>query len=309
MVPSRNCYLLLTGKHMTETSLEELNRKYGKTIYGVCKKMAQMKLEEDSATRDGDDYQEELKKKTKNYQSSFSRYKLNGITPKLPTLLQMCQAIGCERDELESVFHPQDYPLIEGDDNDDQLLEQGYKFKCLEVYSTARYYENGYLEWSKSYKIECLQDNLTFVDKLDFYECDGEPVTVSSQDNFFQIEKSWDSYCRNNYVNILLHNPLKEGEEKELTLSYSCNKVYEGDNTFGATWVLHPTDLLRIDFSPPNPKKCNMQAKLHRYQDRGSFLDGRRSEEGSVFLDNTSLSFKKEILNPGLGTIYEIFWG
>ncbi|BAY87789.1 hypothetical protein NIES267_73130 (plasmid) [Calothrix parasitica NIES-267] len=294
---------------MSEIPLERLIKKYGQTRYSIAKKMAEIKLEGFEGNTEDEDYKEKLKKKTKNYQSSFSRYESDGIKPKIATLSLISKAIGCNREELESIFHSQDYPLIEDNDNDSELLGQGYEFKCLEVYSTAKYYESNYLEWSKSYVIECLRDNLKIIEKLDFYECDGEPVTVSSQDDFFQIAKNWNSNCRNNYVSVIFEEPLKEGEKKEFTLNYSCSKLYEGDNTFGATWVLHPTDLLKIDFAPPNPKKCNMQAKLYEYEDRGSFLDGRRTELGSVFLDNKSLSFKKEIQKPPLGALYKVYWG
>lgn len=292
---------------MSEIPLERLIKKYGQTRYSIAKKMAEIKLEGfEGNSEDDEDYKEELKKKTKNYQSSFCRYESDGIKPKLPTLLQMCEAIGCSRNELESVFHYD--PYIE---DDDKLLEQGYEFKCLEVSTTAVYSKNNCnsLFWSKRYKIKCLQENLQVLKDLDFYKCIGEPVMVDYSEEFFRLIRDRDNNFVESFISAEFYKPLKEGQEVEFTINYLCNKIHKHDSTFHATWILHPTDLLRIDYTPPNPRK-GKQAKIYEYENRGDYLQGhQRLKLDDLFLDGESLGFKTEIKNPPLGANYEVYWG
>lgn len=293
---------------MTGSLLERLISKYSHTRYSVAKKMAEIKL----YGMEGEyDYKDELKKKTKNYQSSFSRYESEGIKPKIVTLSLISQAIGCNREELESVFHSPDYSLTEDDDNVDQLLKQECEFKCLEVSTTAIYCINNSnsLSWSKRYKIKCLQENLQVLKDLDFYKCIGEPVMVDYSEEFFRLIRDRDNNFVESFISAEFYEPLKEGQEVEFTINYSCNKIHEHDSTFHATWVLHPTDLLRIDYTPPNPRK-GKQAKIYEYENRGDYLQGhQRLKLDDLFLDGESLSFKTEIKNPPLGANYEVYWG
>lgn len=293
---------------MTETPLEKLIKKYGKTRYSVAKEIAQIKLEGSET----EDYKEELKKKTKNYQSSFSRYESSGIKPKTEMLLCMCQAIGCDQQELGSVFYSKNHPCSEGcqTDSDNELLEQGYQFKCLQTSAVALYGVDNTVKWSKSYRIKSLIDNLKVLEELGFYECKrgAREVKIGYPEELFSIQRSQVFDSEENYITFILHKPLEKEENIEFSVNYSVKKLVDSDSVFDSDWIRCPTDLLRFDVTPPNPKK-GQQAKLYEYENRNDYLlRGLRKDLGDLHLDE-SLSFQWEVKNPSLYHFYEICWG
>ncbi|NMG11260.1 hypothetical protein [Brasilonema sp. UFV-L1] len=301
---------------MVEGQLRKIIDKYSedKTDYAIARRMAEITLEEYKNNYNERDYKEALTRKVNGYKSNLCHYKSGKKKPRTEMLLLISKAIGCSQEELEAIFNPQDYTdskdnglLIENNESE----AEGSSFRFLEVESKAIFFENGSLEWSKSFKIECLEENLQTLKELDFYECVGEPVRVDCQDERFDLERDRDYLYKESFISAHFHEPLKKGQEIDLTINYSCSKVHETDRASGATWVLHPTELLKIDYTPPNRKKSNMQAKMYKHENRGSYLGlwhEQRTELGNISLSE-SCSFRTEIENPCLYALYEIYWG
>lgn len=148
------------------------------------------------------------------------------------------------------------------------------------------------------------------LDKFDYYKCvrDRADVDITCTGDFkIRREKALDS--DDNVVSIIFDNTLQQGQEVEFSLSYFCSEVIDRDIEFHYTWIMHPTDLLIMEITPPEPEN-NRQAKYHVHLNKGCPWGIEKIiESADVFLDATSSSYKLEIPQPNLYTTCGVYWG
>lgn len=215
---------------MVEDRLRKIIDKYGgnKTDYAIAKRMAEISLEEEEQNYSDRSHRELLTKKINSYKTNLCDYKAGRKKPKLDTILLISAAIGCSQEELSAIFYPPDNVSLFSNDSElpvengkkllvrnHEVTEEGVGFKILEVTTKRVYFEDGRLEWSQTLKIQCLQDNQN-LQELGFCEYIAESV-------------------KDSFISAKFHEPLRKGEQVDLTINYFCNKSVQVNSAFGKT--------------------------------------------------------------------------
>jgi hypothetical protein len=325
--------------------LERLIQKYDnkRTRADVGRAMAEISFSLEAARQKGNhtelEYKKEFKGRAKYYEGYLSKYVAGSSKPEIEMLLLMSQALNCNLEELTEIFYPEYFsfqagrygnnngggsaqiqPIVEilphvniQTHLEEISIVQEFDFKVLEICNKVEYAKgsSNTVRWTKTFKLLALKDNFKILDKFDYYKCvrDKADMDITCTGEPFKIrrEKAFDS--DDNVVSIIFDNALQQGQEVEFSLSYFCTDVIDRDIDFHYTWIMHPTDLLRMEITPPEPEN-NRQAKYYVHLNKGCPWGIEKIiESADVFLNADSCSYKLEIPKPNLYTTCGIYWG
>jgi transcriptional regulator with XRE-family HTH domain len=292
-----------------DTPLDKLLYKYGMSRNSLAKKMAEIELQNFKEKVVDETY---LSTRFKSYRGELSKYARQEREPTASMLYYLAGAIGCDLDELFSTLkHNKKIPEKE-EINEEKLIAQGYDFVCLEVHITSIYYSDNRVYGSKRFKIKSLKDDLKYIKKLDYYkfirENDKKNIEFDCS-NGVEVKPVNKQDSDENFVDVFFKEALRKGQEIELTLGFSAEKILANDSTFHYTWIRFPTQYLTMTVTPPNPV-VGQGAKVLEYTDKrtdSTLPKGVRQNIGNLRL-NQSLSFKWEKDSPELYHSYEINW-
>jgi hypothetical protein len=209
--------------------------------------------------------------------------------------------------------------LDENITDNQSLAVNGYK--CRRITCAVSFGIN-FIDISKTFTVECLADELEVLPNLDYYNLmghlifnwDDERFRLLRQDAVLPDKKTLNSLCDGLYQAylegfigvIILGEPLRKHEVREICISYRCYHPYLAKDKFVIT-ILNPTDSLRIEITPFKPKK-NLTAKIYKYGGIANGLIPRNSPLPIVVPLDESLRYQKEIGASIANTQYEVNW-
>lgn len=287
-----------------DTPLDKLLLKHGINRSILARKIAERELKKIGVRADDVNH---LNTRFKTYIGELSRYARHEREPKVSMFYSLARTIGCNPEQLFSTLKQDKLITEENEIDEDFLIAQGYKFRCLELRLRV-YYNGNFVYWSKTFKIKSLVNNLEQIEKLDHYNCvrqknvENKEIKVTSSD-LFPAEKVYDKDPNENYVNLTFKKPLKKGEEVDFMLCYSAEKVLPEDTTCHYTWVRFPIQSLIMTVTPPNAIE-GQKARMLEYK---SLHESKIWDAGTLLLDE-SLNFEWSITNPSLYHFYKISW-
>jgi Helix-turn-helix len=326
--------------------LEILIQKYAyqRTRADVARDMAKISLHLEGRAKSYNEleYKQELKARAKYYEGYLSKYLSGSSKPRIEILLLMSRALGCNLEELVLIFYPDYHALGAGANSNgaksskakiqsqgqsspttlricpppkasELNLAQESDFQLLKVHDKVEYSkgDSNTLKWRKDFKLKSLKDNLKVLENFDYYKCqrDKPDVDISFDGEPIKIRREKAFHCDDNLVTIIFENPLERDQEVEFSLSYFFSGVSDRQASFHYTWILHSTELMTIEVTPPNLDH-HRQARYYVHLNKGCpWGIEKLIESADVFLDAQSSRYKLEIINPGLHTTHGIYWG
>lgn len=195
----------------------------------------------------------------KRNKEGVEKYALKKIAPTLSTFFTIARLIGCSTKELFSVmnFGGDNYmsdlleaqtalPILTAkniEDDELQLIRQGYEYKCLRVnLDFCLDIVESCLELTEYCEIKIYKNTLTQLTDLLFYLDSQAISSIILDDN----KRSLNTGNCANYRSICLGEMMWRGDKVEIKVKSSCERLSLADGRFCITEVLQPTDLLQI---------------------------------------------------------------